>query len=531
MSASMRKVHDDELPAPLVKLEEHLASDPSRAFAPEIINAAARLDDTSSAFQRALTIVQNAGARIRDWRSAVKARRQELLARRAQYEIRRREASRTPEEAIIAKLRSELLLNDQGKVRKCLANLSTIFHRDPRWQDKLAYHSLREAVVKVEPIPWHPDDAPAMPEAGPWTDADATRASAWLSREWGLDFPSKPIEEVIEAIARKRIIDPLVDYLGALRHDGVPRIDTWLSTYMGAADTPYTRAVGARWLISAVARAFKPGCKVDCVLILEGGQGIGKSTALRNLCADPAWFFDDELPLGTKDAAQHIRGKWIVELGELSVLTRHELAVIKSFITRQVDTHRPSFGRRAVDLPRHCVFAGSTNEDTYLRDDENRRFWPVRCGDVDYDGLARDRDQIWAEATSRFLRGERWHVDSPELASLCRAEQEERVQGDPWEEAVSQWLNKLLAQPCRAHFRGPTCECVRCKGVTASRALLGAVGVETARQTRADDARMGTILRRLGWKRGKLARRDGGRVRPFYPPTQDINTGDSNEQQ
>ncbi|WP_437567894.1 VapE domain-containing protein [Sorangium sp. So ce542] len=521
MNTALKKAHEDELAAPLVRLEEYLNGDASRAFTADVIDAAARLEATSAAFQRVLNIVQEAGTRIRDWRNAVNLRRQEFLAKRAEDERRLREVQLTPEQKAIDQLRPALLLDDEGRPRRSLANLSTILSRDPRWEGKLAYHALRERVVIVEPIPWHADDAPAMPEVGDWKDHDSTRAAAWVSREWDLDMPSAPISEVIEAVARKRIIDPLVDYLGALRHDGVPRIDTWLSVYLGVEDTPYTRAVGARWLISAVARAYKPGCKVDCVLILEGRQGIGKSSALRALCADPTWFFDDELPFGDKDASQNIRGKWIIELGELSFLNRHELAVIKSFITRQVDTYRPSFGRRAVDIPRHCVFAGSTNEETYLRDEENRRFWPVRCSKIDLATLEGDRDQLWAEATSRFLRGEPWHVDSAELAALCRAEQDQRVQTDPWDEMVSNWLGQLLAKRCEASLRGDNCLCVRCKGVTPAKVLTAAIGVEPSRQTKADENRVAAILKRFSWQRGKLARRDGVRIRPFYPPTQE----------
>jgi len=509
---------DQKLPGPLARLDQILAESPTRAFADEVIDAAAQLETTSAAFQRVLSMVKDAGGRIKDWRIAVKLRREALLARRVEAEKLRTGAQRTPEQRVLDEVRAELLLNHEGRPRRCLANLTTIFTRDPRWQDKLAYHAHRERVFILEPIPWHRDDAPEMPETGDWKDEDSTRASAWLSREWGIDVPSRLVEEVIEAIGRRRTFNPLTDYLGALRHDGVGRIDTWLSTYLGVEDTPYTRAVGARWLISAVARAYKAGCKVDSVLILEGKQGTGKSSALRMLCADPSWFFDDDLPFGDKDAPQVLRGKWLVELGELSCLNRHELAVIKSFITRQVDTIRPSFGRRARDFPRRFVFAGSTNEDTYLRDDENRRFWPVKCGKIDLPALERDRDQLWAEATLRFLRGEPWHIDSAELAELCKTEQEERIQTDPWEEQVNLWLHHQTAKPCKAEIRGSKCPCVRCKGVTPSQILTHCLGVELGKQTKSDEARVTSILRRANWQRGKLARRDGSRVRPFYPP-------------
>lgn len=508
---------DHDLPAPLATLETKLAGDATRAFAADVIDAAARLEVTSPAFQRVLSIVKDAGTRLRDWRAAVKVRHDQLAAERARLERQHQTAQRTPEQVAIDEVRADLLFDEDGFPRRNLANISTILSRDPRWQGRLAYHALRERVVITEPIPWHPDDAPAILGTGDWTDQDSTRAAAWLAREWDIDTPSAPVNEVIEALARKRVIDPIADYLGALRHDDVPRLDTWLSTYLGVPDSPYACAVGARWMISAVARAFTPGCKVDCVLILEGSQGIGKSSALRALCADPSWFFDDELAIGDKDAAQSITGKWIIELGELSALSRGELAAVKGFITRQADTYRPSFGRRAHDFPRRCVFAGSTNEETYLRDEENRRFWPVRCGQIDLAALVGDRDQLWAEATRRFLRGEPWYVDSPDLAALCRAEQDERVQPDPWNETIGAWLEQQLAKPCEAKLLADRCPCVRCKGVTVARILTDALKIECGRQTRADEMRAGAILRHAGWKRGKLARRDGGRTYPYYP--------------
>src|SRR5581483_7104435 len=192
--------------------------------------------------------------------------------------------------------------------------------------------------------------------------------------------------QAVQTAARDRPIHPVKAYLHALLWDGVQRVDTWLSAYLGAEDTEYARAVGSRWLISAVARIYRPGVKADCCLILEGPQGIKKSTALRTLAGE---YFTDELAdLGSKDAALQIRGVWIVEISELDSLARSEIASIKAFMSRTADRFRPPFGKRVVECPRQCVFAGTVNHTEYLRDETGaRRFWPVLCGTIDIEAL------------------------------------------------------------------------------------------------------------------------------------------------
>ena len=222
--------------------------------------------------------------------------------------------------------------------------------------------------------------------------------------------------------------------------DGTARLDLWLMTYLGVADTHYARAVGARWLSSAVARIYIPGAKTDCVLILEGPQGIKKSSALMTL-AEP-WFTDRLSDLGSKDAAMETKGVWIIEVAELDSMSRTEVGAIKAFISRTHDRFRPPYGKRLVDLPRHCVFAGSVNpEGGYLKDATGgRRFWPVLCTTINVERLRADRDQLWAEARDRFRADEPWWLETLELNEAATREQDERYQGDAWEEPIQQYL-------------------------------------------------------------------------------------------
>jgi putative DNA primase/helicase len=264
----------------------------------------------------------------------------------------------------------------------------------------------------------------------------------WLLRAERLQLADKLVNIAVDDVGQRCRVSVLRDWLEGLKWDGTARIETWLATYIGAADTPYHRAVGKWWLISAVARGVKPGCKADHAIVLEGGQGIGKSSALRTLAGED-WFSDTAADLSTKDAMQDLPGNWIIELGELAALRRtSDIQAVKFFLSKCDDKYRPSYGRRSVRVPRQCVFAGTINDDEYLMDETgNRRFWPVRCGTIDLEGLARDRDQLWAEAVALYRAGERWWPLRGEEA-MCATEQERRTTDptDPWLQPIAEWI-------------------------------------------------------------------------------------------
>jgi predicted P-loop ATPase len=264
----------------------------------------------------------------------------------------------------------------------------------------LAFNEFGLGTVVLRPAPW------GIVPKGEWTDHEDRLAAEWLQRQ-GILVSVDVAGQAVQTAARDHPFHPVRTYLNSLYWDGIERVDRWLTTYLGADDTEYSRAVGSRWLISAVARIFRPGAKADCCLILEGPQGIRKSTALRTIAGE---YFTDELAdLGSKDAAMQTRGVWIIELSELDNLGHAEVARIKAFISRTTDRFRPPYGMRLVESPRQCVFAGTVNHGTYLRDETGgRRFWPIVCGCIDVDALARDRDQLWAKPRSdsnRVLSG------------------------------------------------------------------------------------------------------------------------------
>jgi len=321
----------------------------------------------------------------------------------------------------------------------------------------------------------------------------------FLSR-FELDARREDVSEAVLTVATSNRFHPVKEYLDSLEWDGKERLDTWLSEFLGVEDTAYTRAVGRKTLIGAVARVLEPGCKFDTVLVLQGVQGVGKSTAVRVLAGDD--WFSDSLPgdLSKADAVQAIQGKWIIELSELEGLNRSKVVTIKAFVSRPVDHARFAYDKHAKDYPRQCIFVATTNEKAFLRDSTGaRRFWPVQVTEIDLDGLKAARDQLWAEARHRYCEGESL-VLPPELWADAARQQEERHAPDPWEDI----LRVYLAGEASRGFgftEGP-CEPTEPKNrVHSSELLENALRLPKGQQSRNDTSRLRDVMgSRLGWK-------------------------------
>jgi putative DNA primase/helicase len=190
-------------------------------------------------------------------------------------------------------------------------------------------------------------------------------------------------------------------------------------------------------MISAIARIYQPGVQADCALVALADQGKLKSTAFRTLAVRDSWFSDSIDTLGDRDSRERLRGLWIVELSELSALRRSELEHVKSFLSCRVDHYRPAYGRRSIDVPRSCVFCGTSNDESPFVDASgNRRFWPIRTGRIDLAALTRDRDLLWAESLTRYRANEKWWIDSEELEESVTREQEEAYDGGAVDELI-----------------------------------------------------------------------------------------------
>jgi hypothetical protein len=254
--------------------------------------------------------------------------------------------------------------------------------------------------------------------------------------------------ESVVGVCAERSKDPFREYLEGLEWDGELRLDEWLIRYGGAQDTPWVRVAGSKTLISAVARAYEPGCKVDTMLVLQSDeQGVGKSRLVASLLAQPHWLVEGKGgSMGDKDTIMRLHGPVIVEVAELDWMRGREASEVKSALSTTSDTIRPPYGRTYKTLQRRSIMIGTTNEHTYLHDKTgNRRIWPITVlSNCDPEGCASVRDQLWAEATARYKDGEQWWLTKPE-SELAVQEQLERTFVSPLEERLREVLD--LPQP------------------------------------------------------------------------------------
>ena len=372
-----------------------------------------------------------------------------------------------------------LLRDDRGQVLPNLANAALALREAPELAGLLAFDEMSRLALLRRTVPGSrmaPVDQPR-----PMTDADASALQEWLQAHGLPRLGRETTFQAAELVARENAFHPVRDYLAGLRWDGVGRLRRWLTYYMGAEPTPYAAEIGRMVLVGLVARVMRPGCKADHMLVLEGPQGAGKSTACAILGA--AWF-SDSLPDLAGDqvrVSMHLRGKWLIEVAEMSALSRTETAALKAFLTRTEERFIPKYGRAEMVEPRQCLFVGTTNKEAYLRDETGgRRFWPVRVGRIDAEALAHDRDQLFAEAVVAWRAGAKWWPEGDFEREHIAPQQEARFEVDAWEAAIAEWL--------AGRDRTTSLEVAR-----------GALFVETPRLNTTDQRRIAAALERLGY--------------------------------
>jgi predicted P-loop ATPase len=370
------------------------------------------------------------------------------------------------------------ITDGNGKILPILANVVVAIQGEPRLANSLAFDEMQRTTMFVNPFGG--DVTPA-----PLTDADVVKIQQYVQHAGIQRIGKDAVGDAVRLCANERSFHPVREYLNALRWDGRPRIESWLATYLGAEATPYTGAVGRMFLIAMVARIFRPGCKADYMMVLEGSQGLMKSTACNVLAG--IWFSDAMPDVSSKDAQQHLRGKWLIEVSEMHAMGRADTALLKAFITRTTEQYRPSYGRLEVIEPRQCVFVGTTNRDTYLRDETGaRRFWPVKCGHVDIDALARDRDHLFAEAVRLYHAAEPWWPSKDFEREHIQPQQAARYEADAWEDSIVAWLDA-----------GKKAD------ITVSEVAFGALQIKKENLGTTEQRRIMAALERLQWTRGK----------------------------
>jgi predicted P-loop ATPase len=401
---------------------------------------------------------------------------------------------------------SKCMCDGKQRPLPILVNALIALRNDDSTRDAIAFDEMLRAPMLMHEIGQPIGGDLREPRA--LTDKDVTDLQEWMQLAGLTHISHDNVRLAVDSHARDHAYHPVLDYLEGLRWDDTARLNTWLTNYLGVEHNDYSQAVGAMFLISMVARIFEPGCKADHMMVLEGSQGELKSTACAILAGD---WFSDCLPDITsgKDASQHLRGKWLIEVAEMHALNKAEASLLKSFISRTTERYRPSYGRLEVIEPRQCVFVGTSNKDAYLRDETGgRRFWPLKCGTIDVDRLAEDRDQLFAEAVVRYRAGEAWWPDKTFEREHILPEQEQRFESDAWEEPIAHFL----AAQTRATILQVAVGALEYQGDHHMR-MPDDRDTPINRLGTADQRRIAAIMISLGWKRGN---REAGTGQRFW---------------
>jgi len=377
---------------------------------------------------------------------------------------------------------AQLVENEDGKPKPGASkNWRLFLENHPEMRGVFAYDKFRRKVYIDRQPPWEDDGF----QPRPISDTDIAEATMWLESFYMSPKPSS-LAPVIDVVANAFAYDDLTEYLEGLKWDGASRVAGFMTEYLGAEDSDYSRIVSKRWLISSIARALQPGCKVDTMPILEGKQGARKSSVLPALYGRQ--FFTDELSdIGSKDAMMEMQGVWCIEIAEMHRFSQSETNNVKKFVTRQTDRFRPPYGRNIIEAPRRAVMVGTINPEgnAYLRDSTGaRRFWPVTVGKIDIEAVERDRDQIWAEALTLYRAGEQWWLTQEE-EDFAKIEQEIRTDIDVW--------------------TGPIKDAIHGKTKIDQSEVLRAIGVLTKDADWRHSGRVGRVMKHLGW----IAKREG----------------------
>lgn len=336
--------------------------------------------------------------------------------------------------------KGKLQRNKKG-IESSLENLLLIMQKDKNLTG-IVFNQMADNLEIKGDVPWkHPNKF--------WRDADDAQLEAHLAKNY-TEFPKMKIRTAITKVADDRSYHPVREYLDSLPEwDGVPRVDTLLVDYLGAEDNEYVRAVTRKTLCGAVARVRVPGCKFDTMLVLNGPQGIGKSTLVHKLGGD--WFTDSVTLSDMKDktAAEKLQGYWIVEIGELAGMRKTDVETVKAFLSRQDDKYRASYGYRVSMHLRQCILIGTTNaEDGFLRDlTGGRRFWPIKVPGSTYkkvwDISEEEVHQIWAEVLILY-KNEKLFLEDTSVKEMAEDAQREALEADDRQGVIENYLNKKL---------------------------------------------------------------------------------------
>jgi predicted P-loop ATPase len=371
-----------------------------------------------------------------------------------------------------------------GEPHANIANASQVLKNHPELAGKIWFDSFRQRIFHT-----------LKGTEKEWSDGDDLALTIWMQQQIGLHkMPVQTVAQSVIAHATNQSRNSVLEYLGGLEWDQTPRLEDWLSDYLGVEKTPYSMAIARNWLISMVARAYVPGCKVDHMPVLEGSMGKGKTSFLELLGGQ--WYSAATESFGSREFLQQIIGCWLMEMPDLANFNRREHGHIIATITIRTDRFRPPYGRHVVDHARTCVFAATSENDDYLSDSRGiRRFWPLRTKHIDLEAFAQARDQLFAEAVHEFHKSSPWHT-VPEADTI--KEQADRRDDDPWGERVLSYAQSR-------------------DEITCADVLLNALDMQLKDQSQKEKLRVAAILRDAGWL-NVVSKRDGLSVRVWAKP-------------
>ena len=411
-----------------------------------------------------------------------------------------------------------LAVDGNGNYQKTVNNIIIVLQNDPLLKGKIVTDEFAGRGLILGTLPWNKSE-----EKRQWIDPDDSGFFWYMETYYGITARDK-LDDALAIVGGQNMINDVKRYLKSLKWDGVKRVDTLLSVYLGAEDTAYTRAVMRKSLCAAVARAIEGGVKYDYMPIFTGPQGIGKSTFLAMLGKE--WFSDSLTSFEGKEAAELIQGTWINEVGELTAMSKQETSAVKQFLSKREDIYRAAYGRRTERHPRRCVFFGTSNDREFLKDTTgNRRFWPVDVGvhpaiKSIWNDLPEEVDQIWAEAYMYWALGEQLHL-TKDIEDMAYEQQESHRETSGKEGLISEYLARPVPKnwdqmdiPARKMFLAGggvgDVELVPREKTCAVEIWVECFGGEPKYLKRADSTEINNILSGLkGWKRNKNVRRYG----------------------
>lgn len=410
----------------------------------------------------------------------------------------------SPHEVLLIDLwvKAGLAMSTNGSPIANLDNCVRIVEKEKSLQGRIWWDAFRQRLMTT----W--GNATGAPPRE-WGDVDDIRLNLYVQRDYGIGkIPAGPVHDAAVIVGHRAQRNELVEWIHGLKWDAKPRLAQLLPLGFGTAVDPYHVAVGQAWLIGMVARALRPGCKLDTMPVLEGQQGAGKSTALQIIGG--RWFTECHESVNSKDFYIAITGNWLIEIAEMHSFGRSEIERVKGIITNNVDRYRSPWGRNAEDHPRMSCFAGTTNRDDWNQDDTGaRRFWPVKCGRIDLAWLETNREQLFAEAVSWFKAGATWW-EVPDDAA--KAHQEARRRGDTWEDVIRRWIDTQVEGSFLMDY------------VTTEQVLNEALKLLPADQDRNSQLRVAACMRLIGWY-STVKRVKKRPTKVWVPPENDEGAG------